>query len=263
MKKIQAIIKSLGTKYKDMIKRYRMRIDSRETLQEAAELFGLLPFFPNEIRGLSVAEMCSPGKLFGGNVEEGCWEWKGPVIRKKTTAYGKFFNRKAGFVSLDLVADFFNYRRNLFPVKEGSIDEMLLEIIRENDSLTSTELRRLIFGGKKRTEWDELPSSDDFNLSGGGRKSLESPLHRLQMGGWIIISDFEYKVTRSGERYGWGVARYSTPENVFGELILGHKGSPKQSYDFLIKKIKEKIPLASEGAIGKLIGIKNTSKRTK
>ena len=77
-------------------------IDSRETLALAAESLGILPFFPNLVKGLSVEEMCAPGMLFGGNYDEGCWEWKGPVIRKRTTAYGKFFQRKAGFVSLDL-----------------------------------------------------------------------------------------------------------------------------------------------------------------
>ena len=113
-------------------------IKSRETLEQAAESFGILPFFPNNIRGLSVYEMCAPGMLFGGNYDEGCWEWKGPVIRRRTSAYGKFFRRKAGFVSLDLLPDFLNYRRKIYTLNPGSMDEMLLEIIRENDSITST-----------------------------------------------------------------------------------------------------------------------------
>ena len=216
-------------------------IDSRETLEKAAESFGLLPFFPNNIRGLSVEEMSAPGMLFGGNYDEGCWEWKGPVIRRRTSAYGKFFHRKAGFVSLDFLPDFLNYRRDAYPVRPASTEEMLLEIIRENDSLSSTELKNLIFGKSKRTHWEELPDNEDQPVFNGKRKSLESPLQRLQMGGWIIISDFEYKLTKKGERYGWGVARYSTPEVVFGDLINNFSGrQPSDSLNFIIDNMHKK-----------------------
>ena len=227
-------------------------IDSRETLEKAAESFGILPFFPNNIKGLSVEEMCAPGMLFGGNYDEGCWEWKGPVIRKRRAAYGKFFRRKAGFVSLDLLPDFLNYRRNIYPVKEGSTEEMLLDIIKENDSLSSTELKRLIFGKQDRTLWNDFPGMENnigFPLSERkGKKSLESPLQRLQMGGWIIISDFEYKLTKQGERYGWGVARYSTPEIVFGDLENISGRNEKESLDYIIKTVAQRWRAGSKKA---------------
>lgn len=223
--------------------RPNFRIDSKEKLAEAVEKFQILPFFPNNVRGLSVDEMCAPGMLFGGNYEEGCWEWKGPVIRKHTSAYGKFFRRKAGFVGLELLPDFLNYRRTAYPVKLDSTDEMLLEIIRENDSLTSTELKQLIFGGRKRTRWDDLPEIDEIPVMKSKSKSLESPLQRLQMGGWIIISDFEYKKTKRGERYGWGVARYSTPELSFGEKIKEcHGKTPEESLEYIISYMKKILP---------------------
>lgn len=226
------------------------KIDSREALEKAVASFGILPFFPNNIKGLSVEEMCVPGMLFGGNYEEGCWEWKGPVIRKKTTAYGKFFRRKAGFVSLDLLPDFINYRRSIHLVKPGSIEEMLLEIIRENDSLSSTELKKLIFGKNERTRWDELPEYNKTPFSHMKVKSLESPLQRLQMGGWIVICDFEYKKTKRGERYGWGVARYSTPEITFGHLLSSTEGRrPSESLDFIIEKIKNNWPSATKKSL--------------
>lgn len=225
-------------------------IDSRESLEKAAEAFGLLPFFPNNIRGLSVEEMCAPGRLFGGNYDEGCWEWKGPVIRKRTTAYGKFFRRKAGFISLDLLPDFLNYRRTSYTVRPGTTEELLLDIIRENDSLSSTELKNLIFGKKGRTTWDEIPDSINNQIAKSKSKSLETPLQRLQMGGWIIISDFEYKKTKNGERYGWGVARYSTPELIFGELIENIKEkTPSQSLDNIISSVKKRFPSSTRRSL--------------
>ncbi|MCH5226334.1 MAG: hypothetical protein J1F16_00745 [Muribaculaceae bacterium] len=231
-----------------------LKIDSRVSMLNAVDQIKILPFFPNNIKNLSISELCAPGMLFGGNYDEGCWEWKGPVIRQKTAAYGKFFRRKAGFVSLELLADFLNYRRYSYPIKAGSTDEMLLEIIKENDSLTSTELKKLVFGNRKRTRWDELPESNLMIPANSKSKSLESPLQRLQMGGWILISDFEYKKTRSGERYGWGVARYSTPEVHFGDsLLMPSDRNPLESLQNIIDKMKKIWPNVSQKNWEKLL----------
>ena len=229
-------------------------INSKESLAEAVKKFGILPFFPNHVKGLSIEEMCMPGMLFGGNHDEGCWEWKGPVIRKRESAYGKFFQRKAGFISLEVLPDFLNYRRSLVPVKSGSTDEMLLEIIRENDSLSSTELKQLIFGKRRRDDPNSLPENEISLPIVTKRKSLETPLQRLQMGGWIIISDFEYKITKSGERYGWGVARYSTPEVTFPEIMEKEiTKSPAESLEIMVKELKKKISSAKTKSLLKLL----------
>lgn len=229
-------------------------INSKESLAEAVKKFGILPFFPNHVKGLSIEEMCAPGMLFGGNHDEGCWEWKGPVIRKRESAYGKFFQRKAGFISLEVLPDFLNYRRSLVPVKSGSTDEMLLEIIRENDSLSSTELKQLIFGKRRRDDPNSLPENEISLPIVTKRKSLETPLQRLQMGGWIIISDFEYKITKSGERYGWGVARYSTPEVTFPEIMEKEiTKSPAESLEIMVKELKKKISSAKTKSLLNLL----------
>lgn len=231
------------------------RIDSLQSLALASEKFGVLPFFPNQIRGLSVQEMCAPGLLFGGNQDEGCWEWKGPVIRQKVSAYGKFFNRKVGFVSLSLFPYFLNYRRAKYPVKPDSTEAMILDIIRENDGMTSTELKKYIFGERHPSrKWNDIPDKQEYFQPNAKRKSLEGPLQRLQMGGWLIISDFEYKMTRKGERYGWGVARYSTPELQFGDNLPNLNNlSPEDSLKIMIKEIKSQCVAISEKTIKSLL----------
>lgn len=219
-------------------------IESQAELEDAALYYGMLPFFNNPIKGFSVAELAAPGMLFGGNEGyDGCWEWKGPVIQQQTTAYGKFFKRKAGFVALELFPDFLNYRRNRYPVSPGSTDEMILDIIRENDGLSSTELRKLINGSS--VDFEGMP----VNYK---RSSLEGPLQRLQMGGWLLITDFEYKLTKRGDRYGWGVARYSTPEIWFGNLPPTDR-TPEESLDFLVKSLSSKLPWGSKKALRKLL----------
>lgn len=207
-----------------------MRIDSRESLEKAALKYGILPFFSNKIAGFSVEEMTVPGLLFGGsNGYEGCWEWKGPVIGEQTTAYGKFFRRKAGFVSLELLPHFLNYRRNTYKISPGSTEEAVYDLIRSREGATSPELREIIFAG--------MPKNDRPR-----RQALEPALQKLQMGGWILIADFEYNYTRKGERYGWGKALYSTPEIWLGMTSKEIDCSPTESLDWLVEQVGMRLP---------------------
>ena len=235
-------------------------ICTQADLEERAARLGILPFFRNNIPGFSVEEMVAPGMLFGGNEFEGAWEWKGPVIRNRTTAYGKFFRRKAGFVSLDLLPLFLAYRRKSLPIKENSLDEMIYEIICVNDKITSTELRRLIKGTPKKRQAHDLPElgapaiSPSFVQEAPAlrRSALEGPLQRLQMGGWICISDFQYKTTRRGERYGWGVAEYSTPEMLF-DLPQLPDLQPEECLRGIISEIETRFPAATSASLHKLL----------
>ena len=149
--------------FKPFSRRFGVSISSRDELESAALHFGILPFFSNCIKGFSIEEMTVPGMLFGGTAgEEGCWEWKGPVIQRRTAAYGKFLNRKAAFVSLDLLPDFLNYRRNATVFDEFSVEQTILDMIDGGRASTSAQLRRIIFGDvSKRRKPDELVSIDE------------------------------------------------------------------------------------------------------
>lgn len=197
--------------------------------------------------------MAAPGMLFGETREDyGCWEWKGPVIQELTTAYGKFFNRKAGFVALDLWPDFINYRRDAYPIEKGSTEQMIHEIIRTNEGLSSTELRRIVFG-THNTRKKPKNMTDTLDAPKPKRHSLEGPLQRLQMGTWLLIADFEYKYTTRGDRYGWGVAVYSTPEIWFERNFKCCGRTPKESFDFLVNSLSAKLPGINRDLIAALI----------
>ena len=248
----------LGAVFAVFLQRINIMITTRHELEEAAVNFGILPFFPNNIKGFSVEEMTPPALLFGGNEYEGCWEWKGPVVRERTTAYGKFFRKKAGFVSRELLPYFLTFRRGTNEISPGSSEEMIFDIIDLNDGMTSTELRESLIGSPKRRTAYDLPDmpgvgQPEFIGKRPSRHSLEGPLQRLQMGGWICISDFQYKLTKKGERYGWGVARYSTPESVFSSDNLSADLSPQECLDFIIDYVRGKFRGASPEALRKLL----------
>ena len=129
---------------------------------------------------------------------------------------------------------------------------MILDIIRENGGLSSTELKRRIFGvPSRRRKPEDLVEAVEFGKP--KRHSLESPLQRLQMGGWVLIADFEYKFTARGERYGWGVAVYSTPEIWFDRKFERAGRTPSESFDYLVDFLSAKLPGANRKQISDLI----------
>lgn len=230
-------------------------IDTLQKLEDAAINYGLLPFFSNSVPGFSVEEMAAPGMLFGSDSQSyGCWEWKGPVIRRETTAYGKFFRRKAGFVARELLPDFINYRRHAYPLIPDSIEEELLRLIREYGTVSSTSLRQRIFGiPNSRRNSDDLIDTIGMEPIKVKRSCLERPLQNLQMGTHVCIADFVYKQTGKGERYGWGVALYSTPEIILGKEISVCDRTPDESFERLVNTVAKRFPSIPKKTIEKLL----------
>ena len=72
---------------------------------------GFLPLFANEIEGFSAEEHVSPNFWWTENPEQDPWLWREYIARSHEAAYGKFFDRKAGFISLEWLPHFANYRR--------------------------------------------------------------------------------------------------------------------------------------------------------
>ena len=98
--------------------------------RQALEL-GFLPFFRCGVPGFSIEERTAYEYWFSDE-EEGPWEWKGPVIREGHCAYGKLFNKKAGFVSLEWLPDLMNYRRSRRYAKDediAALDDVVLQTL--------------------------------------------------------------------------------------------------------------------------------------
>lgn len=226
-------------------------------MERMVQEFGFLPFFKNNIEGFSIEEM-TPDNLWFSKEVDGPWEWKGPVIREGNCAYGKLFRGKAGYVSLDLYPDFLNMRRADYTM--SAKEKEVYRILVEHESLLSKELRKI--GGYTRKI--KLRPGDNLiklllkhpSVHKTGEESFETIMTRLQMHCYVVIADFEYQYTHDGERYGWGIARYTTPEALFDKdkvLNCGH--SPAESRDLLIKAIAGKWPQASEDQIQELLEV--------
>ncbi len=206
---------------------------------------GFLPFFKNSIPGFSVEENC-PGELWFSSVLDGPWEWKGPIARRKECAYGKFFLGKAGFVSKNILPDFCNFRRDGYDFEASFEDGLasfkekgVYDVILNEGEILSKELKGTL-GYKK-----------------GGQKGFDSVITRLQMKTYVSISDFVYMKDKKGKTYGWGVALYSTPEEIFGRDFIerAYKTDPLKSKDKIFTSLKKVLPDIKSETIEKFIGI--------
>lgn len=117
-----------------------MQIANYMELEKLVMKTGFLPFFKNEIPGFSIEETVLP-ELWFSEDEDGPWEWKGPVIRNGKCTYGKLFNGKAGFVSMDWYPELINYRRAVFQFTET--EKLIYNVLVEHESLLTKELKSL------------------------------------------------------------------------------------------------------------------------
>lgn len=232
-------------------------ISSPGQLIETVELLGFLPFFHNHIPGFSIQEMVEP-RLWFSDTEPGPWDWKDEVIASGRVAYGKFFRGKAGYVSLEMLPDFLNYRRDAYgvsrtaPANAGFSEQDVLQIIEVNEQLLSRDLKQMLGVGKRR----KRRAGDLVDLSGVealptgvGRAVVDKMLANLQMASRVLISGFEYAVSKRGETYGWGLARYSTPESLFGSAICTAASdsgrNPAASLDLILTRLSRSLPAAN------------------
>ena len=221
-------------------------IGSKQHLIDAVNKFGFLPFFSNSIEGFSVEEHVTRDCWYHSESGEwSAWEWKGPVIRETGCAYGKFFEKKACFISPEWFPDFANYRHDGYDFdaryEDGLSnyrDKVLYELLDNSAPVISKRLKTL------------------GNYKKGGNKGFDTIISRLQAQGYVIISDFVYMKDRFGNPYGWGVAEYSTPEHFMGESFTErvYDKSPEESYKKLLAHFCELFPNKDIKTLKKFLG---------
>lgn len=224
-------------------------IESMADLAERVQWLGFFPMFSCGIPGFSVYEN-TPG--FWSDDEDGPWEWKGPMIQNGDVGYGKFFNRKAGYVSLEYWPDFLNYRRtkHLAPNDDAAaMDDIVLQTIETERTATIKELRQLLGLDRRRRQPGDLVVETEID----GKINLDTNLTRLMMEGRVCIADFVYNIDRRGNKYGWGVAKYTTPELLYGHGIQADC-SPQESYGRMLSHLHDILKGPSEAQIKKLLG---------
>lgn len=217
-------------------------IDSAARLHEAVIKLGVLPFFKNTIEGWSVEELTPELHWFGDENSGGSlgpWDWKIDVIREGDVIYGKFFQRKAVFMTEEWFRHLMNYRRNdhfyqmatsgtYVPKNQADrlmkyLSPTLLSYIQKNGTVETGSIKKYLT--------DNVPESIRAKVGGAMNKylfptvkkqAIDSLVQYLQMGTWIVTSDFERVRRGTDLQYsGWQRSYLSS-----AELILSPAATP-------------------------------------
>jgi len=213
-------------------------------LKEYIEKVGFLPLFEVGIPGFSVEEHTDPTYWWGGNASLDPWEWRAVIAREGKIAYGKFFGKKAGFISKKWFPYFANMRRDGYDFdslwddgKANQRQKKIMDLFEDDTRLFSYEIK------------------DKAGFGKGGLKNFEGTMADLQMMTYLCMRDFQKRVNKHGEEYGWDVAIYSTPEQLYGykHVTSAYKESPEESRERIIKQLKKHFPDADEKSLKRLI----------
>lgn len=205
-------------------------IRSVEKMEEYIESVGFLPLFANEIPGFSAEEHTETAYWWSGNVLHDPWEWREQIARGGRIAYGKFFGKKAGFVSQEWLPFFANFRR------DGYDFDALWE-----DGKAPYRQKRIMdcFTGEAELYSSELKQKSGFGP--GGEKNFDGVLTELQMECYLVVRDFRQRLNKRGEPYGWPVAVYCMPEHLwqYDKIASAYGESPDASHERIRKHMAE------------------------
>ena len=216
-------------------------IHNATELMDYIQQVGFLPLLDSGIAGYSADEAVDPDcryvLLDDGGWDWPLWDWKGPIVTESDCVYGKFFNKKAGFVSRSWWPDLYNWRRHSHHAPSpGSIEETILMTLREHGSMITRDLRRACGFTEPKM-----------------RSRFDGYVTRLQMACRIVTEDFVYPQDKHGKRYGWGWALLSTPEQLLGKEACHCDRTPEESLARMLDHLRRLLPRASEQQITRLI----------
>ena len=207
-----------GLKYSD-----KNCLHSPADLVQKVNEVGFLPLFRNPVPNFSVEEFTVPSHWWCENPELDPWEWRKNAASGHEVVYGKFFGRKAGFVSLDWLPHFANYRRDGYDfdvlwddAKASFRMKKIMDLFPDNEQLFSCDIKRRAGFGKS------------------GEKNFEGTLTDLEMRFYLTMSDFRCRLNKFGIPYGWSISMYSRPEALWGYDLVTEKYSIKPSKSFEI-----------------------------
>lgn len=222
-------------------------------MEKLIDEIGFIPLFANSVKGFSVEEHTYMKNWWCGNETIDPWEWRRVLSKNPEIGYGKFFDRKAGFISKKWFPVFANYRRNGYDF-DSLFDDGLA-------SFRKKKIMDLFFSDDEQNGQNvisyELKEKSGF--SAGGEKNFEGVLSELQMQTYLLMCDFRRKTNRNGEPYGWHIAVFETPETKWGHNHVAsmYKESADESYGKILRQMRSLCPYCSDKAIAKVIGIKN------
>ena len=190
--------------------RFTPTVVSAESMYDAIQAQGIIPFFENVIPGYSIEELTPPQYWFDGEEDGlGPWDWKIDCLRSGDIVYGKFLcGGKASFSTVSWYRELRNYRQSLPKYQPVGPQLVIMDYLATHGSITIREVRHLL--GIKKSAADAL-------------------MTRLQMQCRVVLGDLTRVYNGQDLSYkGWQVASFCRPEDLFGagkeDVVLPEKG---------------------------------------
>ena len=256
-------------------------LSSKEDVEHLIDAWGFLPFFRSAIPGFSLEEHIASRFWFGA--EPGAWEWKGAIIRDGYV-YGKIFEKKCGFATVEWYKHLANWRRDgydfdarwddgLASRREKTIMDLLTDRDEDGDviwtekQILTTDLKKIAGFGKSRS----MARAGGAHASVAGKnarelrenegagapfKNFQGVVTGLMMQTYLVTVDFHRRENKRGEEYGMPVSVMLPPEAVWGyeQVTSAYSEAPEVSKQRLYDRVRELYPQADDAAVAKLIG---------
>ena len=216
-----------------------------EDLLDLIQKIGFLPLFSGAIEGFSVEEHTPAADWWSDDPARDPWAWRQLLAPNPQVAYGKFFDRKAGFVSREWFPVFANCRRDGYDYEgfyqDGKMNARCHRVLMALSPDENAVGQRLL--------------SSELRKQAALEKGFDGALTELQMKTFLLMSDFRRKTNRRGEPYGWHVAEIMTPETKWGyEEVNACREPPEASRQRMADHIRRFYPDASDKALRQVLG---------
>lgn len=210
---------------------------------------GFLPLFKNDIPGFSLEEHTVSEYWWSGDAGRDPWVWREIIARSGRVVYGKFFDKKTGFISKDWFPYFANYRRNGYDFDALWDDEKA--------SMREKKIMDLFAEENADAELYSFEVKQNAGFGKDGEKNFEGIVTDLEMKMYLCMRDFRQRKNKKGENYGWTIAVYSTPEHLWGydHVTSAYIEDPAESWERIAKRMNDICPTATEAQIRRVIGI--------
>ena len=228
-----------------------------EELESYIEKIGFLPFFRCEIPGFSVEEHTAAEDWWTDDPQRDPWEWRKILAARGKVAYGKFFDRKAGFIAKAWFPAFANYRRDGYDFDARWDDELA--------SNKSKKIMNLFAEEHSDRELFSFEVKAQAGFGKSGEKNFEGEITNLQMQTYLCIRDFRRRENRNGHEYGWGIAVYCLPEHIWGydHVTSCYREEPRKSAERIYARLRELYPDAENRDMRKVVGMHESEGRSK
>ena len=227
----------------------KTRLKNIKDLENLIKKVGFLPIFSNDIPLFSVEEKTLIEDWWSGDFKKDPWIWREILCENENIAYGKFFDKKAGFISKEFFPDFSNFKRNGYDFDaayEDGLENKKEKLIMDLFLPDKKEVCDI-----KEEDYIEFLSCDikkKANFSKTGESNFEGTISLLQTKSYLLTSSFRQRKNKKGEDYGWNIAVLTMPEMKFGYDFVSsaYQRTPLESFEIVKDKIKENFDATDE-----------------